>query len=67
VEQVKRANALVAAAMKADPKLAFIDVFPHMLGPDGQPKADIFVEDRLHMNREGYRIWARIVAPFLRP
>lgn len=67
VERVKQANALVAAAMKADPRLAFIDVFPAMLGPDGQPKPDIFVADRLHMNREGYRIWTRVVGPWLDP
>ena len=67
VDRVKRANALIEAATKADPRLGYIDVFAPMLGTDGQPKPDIFVADRLHMNREGYRIWTRVVAPFLAP
>jgi lysophospholipase L1-like esterase len=37
-----------------------------MLGPDGQPKPDIFVADRLHMNAKGYAIWKEAVAPCLR-
>ena len=67
VDRVKRANALIEAATKADPRLGYIDVFSQMLGTDGQPKPDIFVADRLHMNRDGYRIWTRVVAPFLAP
>jgi lysophospholipase L1-like esterase len=45
--------------------LSFIDVFPAMLGPDGNPKPDIYVEDRLHMNANGYAIWREIVGPWL--
>jgi lysophospholipase L1-like esterase len=67
VDRVKRANALVEAMAKADPRLAFIDVYSPMLGADGQPRPEIFVADRLHMNRDGYRIWARVVAPYLVP
>jgi lysophospholipase L1-like esterase len=36
-----------------------------MLGPDGLPKPDIFVADRLHMNRKGYELWKPIIAPVL--
>jgi lysophospholipase L1-like esterase len=46
------------AGKRAD--LAFIDVWPAMLGPDGQPK-DIYVEDRLHMNPAGYALWTPLV------
>jgi len=67
VERVKKANALVLAYTKRTPNLAFIDVFPRMLGPDGLPRPELFVADRLHMNREGYRLWTGIVAPYLEP
>ena len=49
-----------------DPRLTYIDVYAAMLGPDGQPKPDIFVADRLHMNPKGYAIWRAIVGPHLR-
>jgi lysophospholipase L1-like esterase len=46
------------------PHLQFINVFPRMLGSDGQP-LDIFVADRLHMNPEGYKIWTEVITPYL--
>lgn len=65
VEAVKAANRAIASWMASDPRLAFIDVYPHMLGPDGRPKPDIFVDDQLHMNAKGYAIWREVVEPHL--
>lgn len=65
VERVKAANTLIEEQTKADSRLTFINVFPKMLGADGQPKADIYVEDRLHMNAKGYSLWREIVGPYL--
>jgi lysophospholipase L1-like esterase len=66
VEEVKAANRLVEEFARSDARLAFINVFPHMLGVDGLPKPEIFVEDRLHMNRLGYDIWREQVRPYLK-
>jgi lysophospholipase L1-like esterase len=66
VEQVKEVNRMITEYIATNPKLDFINVFPHMLGPDGQPKPDIFLKDRLHMNEKGYAIWKEIIADFLR-
>ena len=65
VEKVKAANAMIEAFARETPGLKFINVFPQMLGPDGQPRPEIFSADRLHMNEEGYKLWAKIVRPFL--
>jgi lysophospholipase L1-like esterase len=65
VEQVKAANAMIEQYCRETPGLKFINVFPHMLGPDGLPRPEIFREDRLHMNAEGYRLWTRIVRDYL--
>lgn len=65
VEDVKKANQLVADYIKTQPNLIYIDVFSKMLGEDGQPKPDIFVADRLHMNAAGYKIWTDIIGPYL--
>ena len=60
------ANRRIETITKSDPKLAFINVFSAMLGTDGLPKPDIFVEDKLHMNEKGYAIWKEVVGPFLK-
>jgi lysophospholipase L1-like esterase len=65
VEKVKAANQLIEAHTKSDPRLTFINVFPKMLGEDGQPLPDIYVADRLHMNARGYKLWKGIVGPYL--
>lgn len=65
VEQVRETNKLIADYIKTVPNCVFIDVFPQMLGPDGQPKPDIYSKDRLHMNEKGYALWTGIVAPYL--
>jgi lysophospholipase L1-like esterase len=65
VEKVKRLNERVRTYCGRH-GLEFIDVFPLMLGPDGKPKSDIFVADRLHMNGKGYAIWTRAVLPYLK-
>ncbi len=45
--------------------VAYIDVFTPMLDAAGQPRADLFIEDRLHMNAAGYALWREIIAPYL--
>lgn len=67
IEKVRETNARVAAWCEATPGLAFIDTFTGMIGPDGLPRPELFVEDRLHLNAEGYRLWQRIIGPFLTP
>ena len=65
VEKVRAANRLIEDFTLRNSGLSFINVFPHMLGPDGLPKPDIYVEDRLHMNKKGYALWKELVAPYL--
>jgi lysophospholipase L1-like esterase len=65
VDKMKKLNSLVEAYCRQH-DLTFIDVFPLMLGPDGLPKPDIFVDDRLHMNARGYAIWKETVGPYLK-
>jgi lysophospholipase L1-like esterase len=65
VEKVKEANRLIRDFTARDDKLGFIDIFPATLGPDGKPRTDIFLSDRLHPNAKGYAIYQSIIAPYL--
>lgn len=60
-DRIRETNSLVAAACRADPRLHYIDVFPRMLGADGKPRTDLFLDDGLHMNRHGYEVWIPLV------
>lgn len=61
----QQANALVKADADRLPDVEFIDVATPMLGADGQPRPELFLADRLHMNRAGYALWREVVAPYL--
>jgi hypothetical protein len=58
-------NDAIRARAGQRPDLHYIDVVSPML-ENGKPR-DIFVADGLHMNRDGYVIWARLVKAALLP
>lgn len=61
----REANTLIAAEAQRL-GVDYIDIFTPMLDASGQPDESLFVEDRLHMNRAGYVIWQRAIAPYLK-
>jgi lysophospholipase L1-like esterase len=69
-QTMKAFNERVRAFSSSRPRLHFVDVAPPMLGTDGQPRPELFVEDGLHMTPAGYEIWndlvSRAVTPFVR-
>jgi lysophospholipase L1-like esterase len=56
---------LIGEFIASKPELVFVDVATPMLGSDGKPREELFVSDRLHLNDEGYKLWAGIVGPVL--
>lgn len=66
VDQMREANRLVEEFTRTDKRLEYINTHDAMLGSDGMPKPDIFLDDNLHMNAKGYAIWKEIVGPHLR-
>lgn len=44
----------------------YINIYDAMLDASGKPREDIFLNDRLHMNKEGYKIWQQIIHPYLK-
>lgn len=66
VHRVRAANALIRADCEEDERLTFIDIDAPMLGEDGQPRKELFVEDGLHLSPEGYAVWADVLRPHLK-
>jgi lysophospholipase L1-like esterase len=65
-EREKKANQLIKEYIASGKNLDYIDAADATLGPDGKPREDLFVKDRLHFNEEGYKILTTIVRPHLK-
>lgn len=59
----KALNELIEQHAKRYPLLGYVDTWNMTLGPDGQPRADLFVADKLHLNEAGYKLFAELVRP----
>ena len=46
------------------PYLTYADVWDVMLDELGNPKADLFVNDGLHLNKKGYDLWAKEIGRY---
>lgn len=59
------ANVMIKSFLRGKKKTKFIDVYHAMLQSDGNPMEDIFLDDKLHMNKKGYVIWQKLIEPYL--
>ncbi|MEO8481217.1 MAG: GDSL-type esterase/lipase family protein [Acidobacteriota bacterium] len=64
-EQRRRTNQTLKGYIATQEHLLFIDLWDAMLTKDGQPREDLWVEDRIHPNHEGYLIRVKIMRPLL--
>ncbi len=58
-------NKAIKNFLRKKKKTGYVDVYHKMFNADGTVMADIFVEDRLHMNAKGYAIWQKAIEPYL--
>ena len=58
-------NRVIREYIATQPDLKFIDLWSAMLTPDGKPREDIWVEDRVHPNHQGYLIRVKLTLPLL--
>lgn len=59
--RMRRANAALANVAASMTALDFVDVATPLLGEDGEPRDELFVEDRLHLSAAGYAIWTEVL------
>lgn len=63
-ETVVQANAVIARLCQRN-SADFIPVREKLLGSNGEPRPELFITDKLHLNPDGYKILADAVRPFL--
>lgn len=59
-------NQEIKKYLKKKKRTKFVNVWNVMLGPDGRPIPSLFLQDNLHMNKTGYAIWQKALAPYLK-
>jgi hypothetical protein len=59
--KICEANRLIEGICRREPGCQFISTSRFFLGADGRPNDLLFREDKLHLNDEGYRLWAGII------
>ena len=65
VDKVRTTNDLLRAKAKTDKRITFLDGSFNLLLDDGKIREELYVEDRLHLNDDGYKLWADMLAPYL--
>lgn len=63
--KVKEANAILKQFFNKQKHAEFIDVYDAMLDDKGNMREELYLSDRLHMKPEGYKIWQKIIQPYL--
>jgi lysophospholipase L1-like esterase len=64
-QAMQEANILIEQHSTTDTHLGYIDISHVMFDAEGNLRKDIFKWDRLHLNKEGYRLWASVIKPIL--
>jgi lysophospholipase L1-like esterase len=60
-----QANELLKKYIATQQNLHFIDLWRAMLTKNGKPREELWVEDRIHPNHDGYLVRVRIMRPLL--
>ena len=64
-DRMNSGNLLIEGFLETQKNTSFVNVWDDMLGPDKKPDPSLFIEDMLHMNKNGYAIWQRKIEPLL--
>ena len=64
-DKMTQANAMVKSHIGARRDITYLDVVRPMLGADGKPRPELFVQDGLHMTAAGYEVWTAALKPLL--
>ena len=59
--RIRTANRKIRRYCDRNPDLYFIGTHEAFTGPEGTPDSTFFRNDMLHLNRDGYRLWAELI------
>jgi lysophospholipase L1-like esterase len=59
--EIKKANGIIKSVSYNHRNTYYINTEQAFLGPDGKPRPELFKQDQLHLNQDGYAVWAEII------
>ena len=65
MDVIRKANAMISESIASDSLVAYADVEKALLGPDGKPVPDFYVENGLNLSAPGYKQWTDAVKPVI--
>lgn len=65
-EKQAQTNQLIKDFCKKNNGFYFIDMYKEYFLPNGDLMSDVFVADKLHLNKQGYEIWTKATRKFLK-
>ncbi len=57
----RAANELIERYSSSNELLRFIDTNQALLGPNGMPQREFYLEDEIHLSAQGYAVWREII------
>lgn len=63
--EVQATNALIKNYCESEEKLFYFDLADQFLTKNGQARKELFIEDGLHLNDAGYKVWLDEMKPVL--
>ena len=59
--KIRAVNAKLREVALSTADTYFISTASHYLNRDGTPRPELFVDDKLHLNADGYQLWATLI------
>ncbi|PHQ31821.1 SGNH/GDSL hydrolase family protein [Rhodopirellula bahusiensis] len=59
--KIRELNAMLREVCFTEPNVHFVATAETFLTHDNEPRENLFVDDQLHLNEEGYVIWGKII------
>jgi len=59
--RMKEVNLMVKKLSDKDERVTFVDVGTVLICRDGKPNTKLYVNDKLHLNSEGYEAWTKLL------
>ena len=59
--KISLANDLIKEYCESKDNLYYISTRNHYIGDNGLPTEELFIRDKLHLNRKGYALWGEII------
>lgn len=65
-DEQQKCNVYIQEFIKNTPRVHYIDQYTLVTDAEGNPRPELFAEDRQHLNEEGYKLLAEKIRPLLK-